>query len=277
MVSLSCSTTASDDVTLVTAVVRGEGERRRVRLANRLDGPIWPPRCQGVPEDGWDDRGVSVVVPAAGRRAVGYASPAPPADPPLELVESVPADDATDPGGTTDAATDALDSADAVVRDLGDPSPPRDAVPLPAADGADEGADGRDEPIGSGGPDESGGSVAGAAPGEPRTPGEALAPDEALTPDAAPAADAAPPEPVAAWLDDVEARIDRAESLAAADSLPAATRALRSVGGLDGANRVSAVTERDAAALRAVAERAERLADRAAGAEVPVETLERIA
>ncbi|WP_225335769.1 DUF7857 domain-containing protein [Halomicrobium urmianum] len=264
MVSLSCSTTVRADVTLVTAVVRGGGERRRVRLANRLDGPIWPPRCQGVPEDGWDDHGVSVVVPATGRRAVGYASPASPADPPLELVESVPDDDASEPDEVPELTPDAPDSPGIVVRDLGDPSPPRDAVPLPAGDGSDGGADDRDEPGDGDGTAESDADAADAALAETRAQGGAPAPD------------AAPPEPVAAWLDDVEVRIDRAESLAAADSLPGATRALRSVGGLDGATRVSEATERDAAALRAVAERAERLADRAAGAAVPVETLERI-
>ncbi len=249
MVSFSCSTTARDDVTLVTAVVRGEGERRRVRLANRLDGPIWPPRRQGFPEDGWDDRGVSVVVPATGRRAVGYASPAPPADPPLELVKSVPADEGKAPDRTPDFEFAALDSAGAVVRELGDPSPPRDAVPLPDGEESDESDNGHGTAGGEGdvtvrdATDASRERATGAPSREARTP------------------DDAPPEPVAAWLDDAEARIDRAESLAAADSLPAATRALRSVGGLDGAAGLAAETERDAAALRAVAERAERLAD----------------
>ncbi|MFB6106621.1 MAG: hypothetical protein ABEJ70_06580 [Halobacteriaceae archaeon] len=110
-----CQTDHRDGVTLVTCVVHGDDRPRRVHVANRLDGPVHPPRRGGRPVPGWDASGYRGVVPADGTLALGYATPAPPADPPAELAWSGPAE-ATETG-----------PAD-VLRDLGDPRPPRDAV-----------------------------------------------------------------------------------------------------------------------------------------------------
>jgi hypothetical protein len=107
---------ACDGVTLVEAVVTGE-TREQVRVENRLDGPVWPPRAEGVPAPGWDESGYEGVVTGDERLVVGYASPAPPAEPPVELaaVSSAP-----DSGGVT---------AREIVHALGDGRPPRDALP----------------------------------------------------------------------------------------------------------------------------------------------------
>ena len=106
------------DVTLVTVDLRNPSPvDRRVRVSNRLDGPVLPPKRAGVPESGWDDDGFGGVVPASGRRTLGYACPAPARRPPVSVV---------DEGRTDEEATDATAVA---IRELGDPRPPGDAIP----------------------------------------------------------------------------------------------------------------------------------------------------
>ncbi|WP_232686538.1 hypothetical protein [Halobacterium zhouii] len=108
-------------VTLVAARVTNDSDDpRRVRVADRCGGSVLPPRTNGLPIAGWDDGGWEGVVDAGETRPVGYATRAPPTDPPADVVWSERA--ASDP---TPAAT--LD-------DLGDPRPPRDAVTPPATD-----------------------------------------------------------------------------------------------------------------------------------------------
>lgn len=95
---------------------------RRVRLRSRLDGPVFPPRRSGVPEAGWDATGVTLCLDPAERRATGFAvlapSDEPPADPPVEVVDHEPADEATPP----------VVDAEAAVRTLGEHRPPREAA-----------------------------------------------------------------------------------------------------------------------------------------------------
>jgi len=176
MVTLDWETDRTDGVTLVRLYVTAE-DRRRVRIENRLDGPVWPPREEGQPAAGWDDDAFEGVVAPDHRLVAGYATPAQPADPPAEVVDDDPADAETAPGpvgaeavqagGTTDRATatdggssggggtgtlgrrdngdgratgpETVESADDeptpadVVRSLGDPVVPREAVPVPDA------------------------------------------------------------------------------------------------------------------------------------------------
>lgn len=133
-------------VTLVELVVHNpEEEPRRVRVANRLDGDLWPPRSHGDPLPAWDDDGATVRVAPGGRRPLGYASPAPPSDPAAEIASVAEVD--RDDGPSEDAG-----SAAAVFRDLGDPRPPRDAVGRspPAASALGGGQRVRHDPAGSG-------------------------------------------------------------------------------------------------------------------------------
>lgn len=118
-------TTRTDGVTFVAVTVANDGSTpRRVRVENELDGPVWPPRTNGVPDEGWSEVGFETVLAPGERHGVGYATPAPPADPPVRVTATeVPADG--DDGGTPDDGDgNALDP----VRDLGDPRPPRDAL-----------------------------------------------------------------------------------------------------------------------------------------------------
>jgi hypothetical protein len=113
MVSLTCDTTTAGEATLVTLSLSSD-EPTHVRVDNCLDGPVWPPREQGVPAAGWDDEGFAGVVD--GDLALGYACPADPADPPARLVDQRPPTDEETP------------TARSLVRELGDASPPRDAI-----------------------------------------------------------------------------------------------------------------------------------------------------
>lgn len=211
---------------------------REVRLRNELDGPVWPPRRRGVPAAGWDEDGVTIRV--EGTVGVGYACPAPVAEPPVTVAETIPADE-----------TAAEPTPDAVVRALGDPIPPRDALSVDVAERQKTtrgpGGKSRDwtDDIGSRTVERSdapgGGSLGGDSPG----------------------GDSPGVETVEAWLESVEDRVARVETLAEAETVPEATEALRSTGGLDGAATSVTQVERDREALAAFARRADRLRARA--------------
>ncbi|MFC7018490.1 MULTISPECIES: hypothetical protein [Haloarcula] len=229
MVTFASECTTREGVTLVTAALTDVAVPTRVTLANRLDGPVWPPRREGLPACGWTDTGFEAVV-GPGRHAFGYASPAPPADPAVELVEARPAPDA-------EPTRDVAQTPEAVCRDLGDPSPPADALPAVA-----------------------------------------LAGDETSR-EAADAGDAAHdlPAPVAGFFEAAERRVHSAEALAEAETLAAATDAVRDAGGLDDVYRLDDRQGVDVRTLRAIARRAEALAERRAAATVPTDSLEGLA
>ncbi len=120
---LTADTLRTDGVTLVYLHLHNdEPEPRRVRVANRLDGPVWFPRRRGVPAAGWDEGGFEDVLAAGATRALGYATPAPPADPPATVAW-------TERAASTEPPESRETDPAAVVRRHGDPRPPRDAVP----------------------------------------------------------------------------------------------------------------------------------------------------
>jgi hypothetical protein len=129
MVSIACATTTAGDVTLVTLSLSST-DPTHVRIENRLDGPVWPPRKQGVPAAGWDEEGFSGVVD--GHLALGYACPvvADDADQPAEIVDERPP---TGDDGPT---------ARSLVRELGDGSPPPDAIGPTTPERTDESDEG---------------------------------------------------------------------------------------------------------------------------------------
>lgn len=83
--------------------------------------------------------------------------------------------------------------------------------------------------------------------------------------------------PADAWLDEVTSRVERLEALAAARTLPDATVAVAEADGLDGVRELCDATHGDRDRLLELSRRAEQLAGRIAAADVPVETLERLA
>ena len=288
---LDCRCDARDGVTLVELVVENEtAVARRVRVGNRLDGTVWPPRCEGVPEAGWDDGGFEGVVAPRERLVVGYASPARPRDPPAEIVWTERA--ARDPDASSGRVPDSERDADArpemdavpisvgpvaatpesVVRSLGDPRPPADAVPPATFEARSDSTEERDRPDAD---DENDGET---GRDEPNQSDPDAGDDSTEVPAAAgTSVEGAHPEPAEAWLSAAEGRIERAESLAAATTLDEAAAELEALGGLAAAEDLLAVVGDDRERLLAVAERAAELGDRAAAAEaVPLDAYRRL-
>lgn len=178
MPTLTVETTRTDGVTFVEALVEAE-RPHHVRLESRIEGPVWPPRENGRPAEGWDDEGVSARVDA-GTTAFGFATPARPEGTIIEMVTQKPL--------------------------------------------------------------------------EPELP-----------------------EGIAAWLRRVETRVEMAETLAAAESLSAATRALAEVGGLAAAEELTATLTRDRRALSRLSVAPADLTERIEAVDVPTETFARVA
>lgn len=298
MVSLACTTSRAEDVTLVTGRIVNPDRPQRVRVENQLDGPVWPPRRRGVPATGWTDDGFECVLAADETRALGYASPAPPVDPPLVVVETEPVDpEAVDTGFEPQTAVPTVEETPTgVVRALGSPQPPRDAVPIPGSDvetatevDADSPADSpvesssADAPVASANDSRSPETDFTAATDD-RIPATATAhqsPTAAAdeqSPEAA--ADEQPPEPrleaADAWLGAIEARIALAEQLSGTTRLAVAADALEEAGGLDGVREIDDQLDADRENLREIADRAAALAERAETVEIPIETLDRL-
>jgi hypothetical protein len=271
MVSLSCTATREDGVTLVTGHVRNPGRPRRVRLANDLDGPVWPPRTSGVPVAGWEDDTFECIVDAGEVRPVGYATPAPPADEPMTVVASEPADADSIPetaasSRDTSPVPEVENSPAGVVRALGSPRPPRDAVPTPDIQGGSEPAEPAEPSNESAEPSitsEQPTAATGTA-GQ----GDARVCDDLVEPGG---------DALETWLDTVERRLVAAEALSSETRVDAATEAVAQLGGLDGVRTLEGHLADDAARLRTLTTRAERLAERAESVEVAVDSIERLA
>lgn len=229
-VRVAADTTATSGGALVAVTLHNDTDVDvRVRVENDLDGPVLPPRREGVPAAGWDAEGFTGTVPANSDLGIGYACPCrgepPDGADPISVDVLGPADE--DPASTPDRVA-------AAVRSLGRSTPPADAVPVPAAPAADPDAtgDGQDR--------------------------RREAPRSSGTAD--------PPAPIVAWLDTVEERVGRAERLVDATADEAAA-ILDACGGVDGVATLPDDLERDLASLRKVGDRIEALATRADAAD----------
>lgn len=267
-----------DDTTLVTVrVTNACSHARVVHIGNRLDGPVLPPRRNGVAEACWDADGCARSVPAASTIAVGYACRAPPREPPVTVSDrtgeeptetpvehalrslgdhappraavtpDAPPSTAPESGGSDDSGGSG-DSADAAPTDIPD-SPLDDPnssmrAPDPDADRTATGADGRDA-------------------GRDQSPSPADAPTR--TPSCR--CDSTVPRTVGSWFDAVEARLDTVDRLG--EPVETATPLLAALGGHRGVETLAETLAADVRALRAVADRAETLADRVDACTVP--------
>lgn len=253
---LSWTVDRAGDASLVRCRVRnGEAVPRRVRVESRFDAPVLPPRRGGVPADGWDATGVTLRVDPGERIGFGFAVPAPPVDPPVEIAGVEPVNSEATARGTAGLTGDGGDAeptpADAL-RELDEYRPPRAAI-----DG-DREADGRPEDT--------------APVGDARgSDGER---DDARS-DAGGSGRSAPGS-----VDDrfaaVEARVERAERLTDAD-VATATEIVADAGGVDALADLADRLDADEELLRAVSERAASLAERADATDVPIDALERLA
>ena len=278
MVTTEMNARREDGVTLVTVRLTGDGVARRVRVDNRLDGPVWPPRCEGRPATGWDESGYEGVVPAEGCLSLGYATPAPAEGTPV-AVEPLDVVRDGEPATDDDSPTD-------VVQRLGDPAPPREAVPLPEIDRQRAGdAEASNDDAPSSTPTD-GSDTEGATESEHAQPFETEpagddqcdAPGDVLTDEWAVDRGGAdrPADPVTAWIDRVERRVSTVERLDDAASIPTMADVLADAGGLDASRRTVRATAADRRRLLAVADRARRLADRVAASDPELTTMERL-
>ena len=240
-------------VSLVRCRVHNDGAvRRRVRIESRFDGPILPPRRAGVPEAGWDGAGVTLDLAPEEQRALGFAVVAPPVEPPVELTETTTLDDRDE-----DESPARGEAADAALRELADHRPPRAAV------GTEEGTGATQTDHASWTPD---------VDGLDRTDTD----DDGGQRESTPSHSSRSPDPVGAWLDAAEERLERVEQLTDTD-LATATAAVDSEGGLDAVRALDDRVAVDAERLREVSERASSLAARAEASDAPIEALERLA
>lgn len=177
-------------------------------------------------------------VPAAGWDEPRWTGVVP-ADGPLALGYATPAEPSDPPMRIVDSDPPpdkaTTPGPRAVIRALGDPRPPRDAV----------------EP--------DGGQSVECAPSDHRPPNNADPP--AIDPEAG--------------LDAIERRLERAERLAAVDSVAAAQSAVDAVGGLEAVRALEDQLDRDRDALDRLRARVGALHDRAS-VDVPVADLERL-
>lgn len=131
MASIDWDLARVEDTTLVEVVIETDVPAR-IRLESTL-APVWPPRRQGRPMAEWDGRQYETVVSPDSAHRLGYASPADPVEPPIEMLDETALDGHQDgQSAPTDGEQwqDDVD-ADQLVRALGDARPPRDVVPLP--------------------------------------------------------------------------------------------------------------------------------------------------
>jgi len=260
-VDLSWTVDRVDGVWFVTCQLHNLTEATcRVRLDSRLEGPVLPPRCRGVPEPGWDVTGLTLELAPDERRGVGFASPVSPVstdgddidrpptppDPPVVVTDSVPVD--PDESVSTPTAADA-------VRRLGDHRPPRAVVAGPPT---------FTSPASTTAASMAGtesGAVAGGETASSQPAGETPSLDGTAA--------------ITAWLDTVEARVERAECLTDSD-LETATAALEEIGSAAAAVDLAHQVDADTSRLTQIADRASSLARRAEATDVPVEPLEQL-
>jgi hypothetical protein len=273
-----CRLDRAGERTLVEVVVENETTvDRRVRVANRLDAPVEPPREGGAPAPGWDEDGWTGVVPADGRLTLGYACASPPAEPAVTVTDEGRPDDETAAATPRDA-----------VRLLGDAAPPAEAVPdaedpdpdppAPVAamtERLDEDAStAGDAPAADAEASDGASADPGVPDDSPTVPAQSDGTETPARPDGNDGDDPLPAA-VASWLDGVTGRVDDAERVASGD-LATVARVAETRGGAAATAALAGRLAADERALRALAARAERLADRAAGVEVPAEALRRL-
>lgn len=87
MVEVETNAERRGGVTYVTAIVTNTRlTPQAVCLESRLDGPTWPPR-RTITDLAWEDKTAEMTIDAGRSRGIGFASPAPPTDPLIDVLE----------------------------------------------------------------------------------------------------------------------------------------------------------------------------------------------
>ena len=125
-VQAAVTTTATPGGALVAVTLRNDtAVDVRVRVDNDLDGPVLPPRREGVPAAGWDENGFTGTIPADSQIGIGYACPCSDGSSDGAPKDSV----SVNALGPADGDPSTRDRVADAVRSLGRATPPADAVP----------------------------------------------------------------------------------------------------------------------------------------------------
>lgn len=120
MIDVDSTVDHRNGVTFVRATVTNpQRTPQSVRLESQLDGPTWSPRVRGVTEPAWNGDAWEAIVRPGRSCGLGFASPAPPVDSPLELVLVRRADgaDGSSAAHTIASLPDWSPSGDVVLRE----------------------------------------------------------------------------------------------------------------------------------------------------------------
>ena len=97
MVEFEWETDEREGVTFVAAIVTNtRSTPQRVRVESRLEGPTWPPQRHRVVAPEWSEEGWEATVEPGRRRGLGFATPTPSPEPPIEITEVTRTSDATE-------------------------------------------------------------------------------------------------------------------------------------------------------------------------------------
>ena len=95
MVTLESTAERSSGITMVRVrLTNTRSTVQTVQLRSLLAGPTWPARRDGVVDPRWDGDQWTVTIRPGRSRGVGFASPSPPIDPPVEVVSVARHDEA---------------------------------------------------------------------------------------------------------------------------------------------------------------------------------------
>lgn len=263
MVSLDWQLDRTGDVTLVELTVQSEFDQR-VRIESELT-PVWPPREQGEPREGWDDGVFEADVSQGQSLVLGYATPAEPTEPPAQITATAPP-----------AADESL-TPRKIVQTLGEGSPPRDTL----ADRHQDETTGRTvSPSAAASPSESKSERTSPGPTShrPGPDGEHSPGEPATTAGQTPAAsdESHAPQQPTAWLDAVESRLATMESLARTSDAEEARTAVAALGGIEDVRTLQAQLDADRRQLEELQSRSTALTEQLSAVELPLATLERI-
>ncbi|WP_144905028.1 DUF7857 domain-containing protein [Halobellus captivus] len=273
------STRSVAGVTLVQVELRNTvSVDLRVRVRNELDGPVLPPREEGLPASGWGADGFCGAVPASGRRGVGYACPV---SSPTETdthSEAVSGDSelsrdsdavSIDVLGPADGSESQSTPTAAAIRSLGRARPPADVVENDVQNDADTDIDtGADHLAAASAVETPDGSTVESTPestGQAEMDKIAAVGEEtdSSPENAVGARSGTVPVAVDVWLDAAERRIGHAERLTGGTA-EEATAVLVDRGGADALAGLPEAVAADESSLRAAASRMRDLAERAA-------------
>ena len=258
---------ADEPIVLIQLQARNpEPVPQRLRLENRLEGPVLYPRRQGVAERGWDRDGFEGSIPAETTRALGYACPATVETPPVRVVAMQ--------GGEMRSGTSPENphspTAAAVVREYGVGTPPRQVTAATTTTG--EGS--TDLAVETAADQSDGNGSSNSTRDSELQPASEQVGSPSADPTRSKRGEDLPPE-VVDWFEEVEQRLEQAERIQNG-SVADATTVLAAAGGLSGILDAVEALDGDTAALREIEARAGSLAERVEDVDVPETSLRRL-